>query len=51
MINHHNTTYSEMHDMSVTTAQLSLQLLLITIGMLSMMVVCYGLVKFFTREK
>jgi len=51
MINWVNKPYNELQDMSITLTQLLAQILTATIGMLALMVICYGLVKLILREK
>ncbi len=51
MLNFVNKPYNELHDMSITMTQLLAQLLAASMGMIALMVICYGLVKLIFREK
>ena len=51
MINWVNKPYNEIHDMSLTAAQLLAQILAASMGMIAFMAICYGIVKLLTREK
>jgi hypothetical protein len=51
MINWVNKPYNELQDMTLTASQLLAQILAASLGMMALMVICYGLVKLITREK
>ena len=47
MINWVNKPYNELHDMSLTVSQLLAQLLAASMGMIALMVICYGVAKLY----
>jgi len=51
MINWVNKPYNELQDMTLTASQLLAQILTASLGLMALMVICYGLVKLITREK
>ena len=51
MINWVNKPYNELQDMTLTASQLLAQILAASLGMMALMIICYGLVKLITREK
>jgi hypothetical protein len=51
MLNFVNKPYNELQDMSLTMTQLLAQLLTASIGIMALMVICYGLIKLILRER
>ena len=47
MINWVNKPYNQLHDMSFTITQLFAQLLAASMGMVALMVICYGVAKLY----
>ena len=47
MINWVNKPYNEIHDMSLTMTQLLAQIFAASMGMIALMVICYGVAKLY----